>query len=77
VNYLRGVFSLGSVRSGRSRTFGLWSKYFAGISDSRGSSISKSESNYENKNKSSKAIRVIVFRYYFVVSLPIILLGPF
>jgi hypothetical protein len=43
MNYLRGVFSSGSVGPDGSRAFGLWSKYFAGISDSRGSGISGGE----------------------------------
>jgi hypothetical protein len=58
VNYLRGVFGLGSVRSGRSRAFGLWSKYFAGISDSRGLGIRGSEGG----GKGSRIIVAIIFR---------------
>jgi hypothetical protein len=41
----------------RSRTFGLWSKCFAGISDSRGLSV--------NRGKSGRTIIAIVFRLSF------------
>jgi hypothetical protein len=48
------------VRLGGSRAFGLWSKYFADISDSRGLGINKGEggceSGCENGSKSNKAI---------------------
>jgi hypothetical protein len=69
VNYLHGVFGLGSVRSGGSRIFGSWSKYFAGISDSRGLGISGCEGGCENKSesggKSNRIIITIVFRLSF------------
>jgi hypothetical protein len=65
MNYLRKVFGLGSVGPGGSRTFGLWSKYFAGISDSRGLGINRNENNYENKNKNGRIIITIIFRLFF------------
>jgi hypothetical protein len=69
MNYLRGVFGLGSMISSRSRVFGLWSKYFAGISGSRGLGVNGSENgcenNYENRNKSSRTIVTIIFRLLF------------
>jgi hypothetical protein len=36
-----------------------------GISDSRGLGVSRSEGNYENKNKGGRIIIVIVFRLLF------------
>jgi hypothetical protein len=56
VSYLRGVFG-----SGGSRAFGSWSKYFAGISDSRG----LGESSCENGGKSGRTIITIIFRLSF------------
>jgi hypothetical protein len=57
------------VRSGGSRAFGLWSKYFAGISDSRGSGVSRGENGGENSCESGgeggRAIVTIVFRLSF------------
>jgi hypothetical protein len=57
------------VRSGRSRVFGSWSKYFAGISDSRGSGVSRGESDCESGCeggcKSGRTIIAIVFRLLF------------
>jgi hypothetical protein len=78
MNYLYKVFGLGSIRLGRSRAFGLWSKYFAGISDSRGSSISRGENDYENRNESDRIIIAIIFRLSFCCCFfPIVLLGSF
>jgi hypothetical protein len=65
VNYLRGVIGLGSVGLSRSRAFGLWSKYLAGIFDSRGSGISRGENSCENRNKSSRTIIATIFRLLF------------
>jgi hypothetical protein len=65
MNYLRGVFGSGSMGLGRSRVFGLWSKYFVGISDSRGSRINKNENSCENKSKSGRTIIAIIFRLLF------------
>jgi hypothetical protein len=66
INYLCGVFGLGSVRLGGSRTFGLWSKYFAGISGSRGLGVSggedSCENNYEGRGESNRTIVAIIFR---------------
>jgi hypothetical protein len=66
VNYLCGAFGLSSVGSGRSRAFGSWSKYFAGISDSRGSGVSGGEGSYENRGEnggeSNRTIITIIFR---------------
>jgi hypothetical protein len=62
MNYLRGVFSLGSIGLGRSRAFGSWSKYFAGISDYRGSGVNKSENGCENGGENGRTIVAIVFR---------------
>jgi hypothetical protein len=65
------------VRSGGSKAFGLWSKCFAGISDSRVSGVGGGESscenncedNYENScengGESSRAIITTVFRLSF------------
>jgi hypothetical protein len=58
VNCLHGVFGSGSMRSGGSRAFGSWSKYFAGISGSRGSGISRGEGG----GKGGRTIVAIIFR---------------
>jgi hypothetical protein len=65
VNYLYRVFGLGSVRSGGSRAFSLWSKYFTGISDSRGSGVNRGENDCENGGKSGRTIVAIIFRLLF------------
>jgi hypothetical protein len=61
VNYLHKVFGLSSIGLDRSRAFGSWSKYFAGISDSRGLGINRNE----NKNKNNRIIITIVFQLLF------------
>jgi hypothetical protein len=53
------------MRLDRSKAFGLWSKYFAGISDSGGSGINKSEGSSENKGESNRAIIAIIFQLLF------------
>jgi hypothetical protein len=65
MNCLYEISSLGSIGIGRSRVFGLWSKYFAGISDSKGSGINKSKNSCEGRNKSGRIIIAIVFRLLF------------
>jgi hypothetical protein len=54
INYLRWAFGSGSVRLGR--TFGSWSKYFAGISDSRGLGVGRGENGCESGGEDNKAI---------------------
>jgi hypothetical protein len=68
VNYLYYIFGLGSIRSGGSRAFGLWSKCFVNISDSRGLGINGGEGSCENKgeNKGESGRTIItIFRLSF------------
>jgi hypothetical protein len=53
------------VRLGRSRVFGLWSKYFVGISDSRGSGVGRGEGSCESGGEGSRTIVIIIFRLSF------------
>jgi hypothetical protein len=70
VNYLRGAFSLGSVRLNGSRVFSLWSKYFAGISDSRVLGVNKNKGSCENKSENNKTIIATIFRLLFCYFFP-------